>query len=362
MSRANISDRVEPGVIVRAGNQEWVIGQIPDGVEAPERIPFAGKKVTDKIVTLSALEEARLFAEQSVRKSSVIPMGQKLARSPIQSQKSSFRIPKILHDLYMQIGALFVRLARRMTRHSSFADSFRSGLIFGLALGCMSLLLFHQVDSPTRSATGMQGSAMTPASGVLTHGVAVPGIHVFGLGLGSYANLSNAEKAAKALNKKGVPGAVVHVGGKYVLLNRIAVTPRDLNSAANTFKKKQVSSAIVPIDIPAHKYPALPSASAADLSQTSSWLASEVSALVTMASFASDGGRQADAAHAYENANALYPSDTVISETGLGVALSQLQKAVQEGNAALVKGDKQGTMICVMRGYQVLLDSQELNS
>jgi hypothetical protein len=372
MSAANRPNSVEPGVIVRAGNQEWVIGQIQENVEVHVGVqngiragthteaPFAERKNTEKIVTLSALEDARRTAERNIRKQAAMPEEQKRSLNDNRLSKMRFYFPLRFHHFLIWIGALFVRLTTRITRHSTISDSFRSGLIFGLALGCMSLLLFHQVASPGRTDAGLRDTVGTPTSGVLTRGIAVPGIHVYGLCIGSYTNSRAALLAAKTYSAKGIPTAVVHLD-KYVLLNQIAVQSRDLNGLVKSLKSNKVPASILPIDAPAQSYPVLPSASAEDLSKTSSWLASETSALVTLASFATDGGRQVDAAHAFQNANALYPSDTVISATGLGVALSQLQKAVEDGNSALAKGDKQGVKTCVMRGYQILLDGQGSN-
>src|SRR5579875_1688014 len=188
-----MNSQQQTGTIVRVGNQQWVVGE---STSAPPQ----DTRSSDKLITLSTLEENRQLANEYIqahankRKSEFRPR--------FSGRRRSFQ----LWDKLVLMAQAASRLLRKYWlilgitgRYQTVKESFQGGLIFGLALGCISLFLFHQVHPNTlQTEVGTQlGATFEPTSSNLS--IMVPGVRLYAVNLGQYQNPHDAEAQRQAL-------------------------------------------------------------------------------------------------------------------------------------------------------------------
>ncbi len=346
----NLKNRNDVKVTVRIGNEEWVVGQVPVSVE---------KQCPDRVLSRSLLEENRKAAKCRIQEQRIVPITGRVMPQSSESSTVFSVLKKFLQATFSSRIQKTAQVVVSITGQSSIRESFRGGILFGMVLGCASLLLFHQLDNPSRTNMNFSKSISVVSPPIMARTITAPGLRGFALSVGNFETEHEAIVRKQRFAAQGIQTAVMRVHG-YQLVNRITLQEEDLQQMVRTIGLKQARISIVPIAIPPKQYPVFPTTSDADIRKVTAWLSSEVSALIALQAWAADGGRQEDASKSYQNAAGIYPSDTVISSTGLSAPLGQLRQIVNTAYSAFLEGNKQKTETAVVNGYQILLNWQNL--
>lgn len=287
---------VRQGVLVRVGETSWVIA---------EREPAEEPMLT----TATAADQA------------VVPL------QTGSSTTGPGRARGTRWDRKRDIGPDVDHQERRALRSSahvrpSIRESFRMGLVFGLALGCLGLIVFHQMPS-AKAVTATKSSAWPATSALTGPAVTLPATQVYGLSVGVFPDLTSAQVAQARVHNAGVNTVIYPVsGGRQRLLAGIADQPADLQSTLKQIENKHLFAQTVHLITSAKSTPTLPSISKAEGDRISKWLSAEMGAQNALTGALADGEPARDAAAALAQAKRLQPSVQTLSNTGYGSLLN----------------------------------------
>lgn len=353
--QAEATNRTVQPLVVRAGGQQWVIAREPletmadNGQHSPDQdgapeldeegLPGAARH------SLDWLERIRDYVH-----SNVAVVYEKLVTSLDLLVQHEFPKPKVVGS---QSRAWALASVRR------FRDSFQSGIIIGLVLGCLSLVLFHQMNSGSRASVVTQPGTSVTIPNYRSLTVTVPAGHLYALQAGNYSSQAAAQATQLRLSKLGVP-TVIHQGtgpgqaaNTYTLVAGVAFYSQDLNSLTSRLAILGIKSQAVPYTWNARQVSLNSWAVSKNLSDSiTRWLSAEVSALNTLTAFAADGGVQQDATTAYQYSQSIQPPVQNLQGFSQGKSLLQLSSATKQAFAALGAGNKQQADIWAAQAYE----------
>ncbi|MCL6598484.1 MAG: hypothetical protein K6T81_07045 [Alicyclobacillus macrosporangiidus] len=325
----------EPPLIIRAGGQQWVVRRDGSwqqgdagGAPAPKRAPARGpaREGSSRFRRgLGWLAEAvdRLWADGDEAGAS------KADRSFFDRDRGPGRNSMRTAERRGVRG----RTARREQGRRGLRDAFQAGLVFGMGLGCLSMVLFHQLKPDLR----VEASAPSASSAVETvagPAVQLPALRLYVLQIGSYSTEAAAEEHRQALSKQGVH-TVVHSGGTYQLWADVSLRQGSLQDELKTLEGKGVHGSVVFVGWKAHPLAAPAGASEAAVARVNGWLSEATGALNALVGALSDGGLRQDALTACQTAEAHLPAASDWGETGYGERLKSFSSHLQAAATAL---------------------------
>jgi len=247
-----------------------------------------------------------------------------------------------IHRTADEFGQVYATQSPKKLKHS-----FQTGMITGLALGCLSLFLFHQLQTPLiQPASAVSAYTGNPLAMSTGAAVRVPGIQFYAVTLDKSA--SNLKK----MNQQGIQLAASATGD--YLIYQLAVSATGANHIATVLSQNGIHAQIRKLQQNAHPLPTLPGTNASIAVTASRWIASTTSALTTMVASLSDGAHAADAKVAFQASEAMYPGDTKIAQTGFGQQVYALHQAMKSAYQAFQNGNQAIAKTAMVEAYQRL--------
>jgi hypothetical protein len=234
-------------------------------------------------------------------------------------------------------------------------DAFQVGLIFGLAMGCLGLILFHQM--PSAPAAGNVMSSAWPTTAALSGPqIVLPATNISAVEVGTYPNASAAAAAQTQFKQKGVQTVLYpNSAQKEALIAAIAMQPGDLQDTSASLQHRGISAQVVQLSMPTKAEPTLPALTKAEGQALTRWLSAEVSAMNALAAWMQDGESERDASTAYTNANKIQPSAQSLAKTGAGATLNGLvQQFADAYHDAANSTSHSAAMTHLMTAYSLL--------
>lgn len=215
-------------------------------------------------------------------------------------------------------------------------ETFQFGLIFGLILGCLSLLLFHQLE-PSRvyPSSAKADSASTVLAG-LSPGFTLPSIHMYTLQTSPYETMKAAMNAQSVLGKQGIR-TVLHHDQAYTLWCGLAIHSESLRSAKDRLAQVHVRATVTKVGWNAQSVTGPSGENKATASQVSRWLSAYAGSLTALTGQLADGGVAKDADRAYQTEKSLRPAPDVFAATGYQTDLTAMTQAL---DAAVFESQK----------------------
>jgi hypothetical protein len=243
--------------------------------------------------------------------------------------------------------------SRPRQRTSRIRETFQFGCVFGLLLGCLSMILFHQMEpnlTPDARSTKADGVVLSSS----VHSFELPAVKIQLLQSKPVSTRAEADHRAAALNQHGVP-AVVHPQGKqYVVWTAAAVRAGHLQKWASASSSNGLDVQPVLLNLSVETVPALSGSNAKSLAEVSNWLSLSAAALKSLTAVQSDGGLPEDAYTAYDTARQQLPSPDAFAETGKGELLTAYSQELDSAFAAYRKQQLQDAMRHTLLAYDLL--------
>jgi hypothetical protein len=334
----------EQTTLVRVGNQSWRIGpdssddlQMPNGSQAPfiNAGPLTRSAVSLQIKSVDQRSKGLRGVIQLFLKSIVV-----------------------IQSFVERVGKWLSQSVNRQVKRipQTFRDSFQIGAIFGLALGCLSLFFFHQMQPSASAESTPKVSSLSPSTGVNVpvpvpvpshSGIQVPGFTFYSLKFGQFANKEEATRLEQKLRQTGLGVRLEVSHGSWSVLSSIAVQANDLLPLAHKYSiwKPQIyrmtqMSQVIPV---------LATTSMTTANKTEQWLSVEGSALLALTAVVSDGENLSDAKAAYANQQRLYPGDDMIATTGLSMWVVELSQQMAIAYSAAMNHQTQTAQAALER-------------
>ncbi|MCF8563550.1 hypothetical protein LLE49_02210 [Alicyclobacillus tolerans] len=359
-------------IIVKVGGQQWIVDE--SGVAQPL------ESNQEKVISLKSVQEAmyettRDHQRRRAKSTSRQPNPSSLrpwAHSVVAHVKNGW---KAFHtQLFNSLGRLlehegsgpmdnpsaqrpsaekstsFARVTNHRRGRKPLRDSFQTGAVVGLILGCLSLVLFHQLEpnlSRQASPTPTNPSISLPAS----NGLVVPAVHLYALQAGSYPTSTQAQTAVKLLSRHGVK-SVIHSGKNYQVFSSIALNPGDLNKLAGNLKKMGFPAAVVPWSWEAATASTANWPHPNSVQDTSRWMFAQVSALNALTGSLMDGEPNRDVSAAYTAAAKIQPSSTQVQDTGDASQINRLHVDAQQAYQQFSQGHHTSSMYYDIQAYE----------
>jgi hypothetical protein len=232
-------------------------------------------------------------------------------------------------------------------------ETFQFGCVLGLLLGCLSMILFHQMEpnlSPDVRSSTADGVVLSSS----VHSFELPAVKIQLLQSKPVPTRAEADHRAAALNQRGVP-AVVHPQGKqYVVWTAAAVRAGHLQKWASASSSNGLAVQPVLLNLSVETVPALSGSNAKSLTEVSNWLSLSAAALKSLTAVQSDGGLPQDAYTAYDTARQQLPGPEAFAETGKGELLTSFSKELDAAFAAYRKQQLQEAMRHTLLAYDLL--------
>lgn len=303
-----------------------------------------------------SVQDAEQVAESKANSGVTVRVGEKSwvvgdfsVSEAVQAVTTGRAVPEVAREQVKQ--GVFQPLRRPTLR-----DSFKMGLVFGLAMGCLGLILFHQMPAMAGAAAATPVGAAWPGSAAMTGSTVVtPAVNAYALSVGQYPNDTSAQAAHSKLEHSGVASVVFPESlSRRTLVVQMATQASDLATEANVLRHHNIHPTTIHLATTVRTIPTLSSTSQKDGSRISKWLSAEVSAANTLMASLSDGETVRDAQMATEKALQLQPSAAVLGATGYGTALQAVAQNVKNAEQQLLQHHTGPAELDVLSAYSAL--------
>lgn len=358
-------------VVVRVGGKEWIVG---GHAGSPPRNAESRLRTADRWDTPTSYSKTTpkppVSAPQSLqpwRTSRNTPRLSKQVLRPVwQWVQSLFRrgeytLNHLAEPRPSGQATRFRRTPARRGRAGKMANSFRTGIGFGMAMGCLSLILFHamqpelSVPQPERGPAPPVPTVAQPTVAQMTGTpVQIPAVHLSVIRIGSFKDFASASHALEVYRKRGIRATIFHQS-KYTLVPTAAVRATDLHSFETQLSRQGLATEIVNLSVPTTSVRTSSQTTAENAEKVSSWLAAAVSAGNALIASVADGAPERDANQAFRTAEKQLPTAATLAATGYGHALKQAEAHLTGAFTALHKADKSTAMGEVLEFYSVLI-------
>ncbi|WDL96989.1 hypothetical protein [Alicyclobacillus sp. ALC3] len=266
----------------------------------------------------------------------------------VQAVTTGRAVPEVSHEQVKQ--GVFQPFRRPTLR-----DSFKTGLVFGLAMGCLGLILFHQMPTMAGAAAATPVGAWPGSAAMTGSTVVMPAVSAYALAVGEYPNDTSARAAQSRLEHSGVASVVFPDSlSRRSLVVQMATQASALSTEANVLRRHNIHPTTVHLASSVRTIPTLSSTSQKDGTRISAWLSAEVSAANTLMASLSDGETARDAQMATEKALQLQPSAAVLGATGYGTALQAVAQNVKNAEQQLLQHHTAQAELDVLSAYSTL--------
>lgn len=245
------------------------------------------------------------------------------------------------------------RSAKSNRRRARMAESFRVGLGFGMALGCLSLILFHQMrpNLPLPQDHSVQPAPIR-ATVVKMTGIPlqVPAVHLSVLEIGEYRSHDAAAAARGKYSKRGVSATVIGTS-PYRLVVDAAVRSGSLRAHEARLHKQGIPASVHTVVVPARSVRTASTATTADVHALSTWLGAAASAANALVAVLSDGAPERDALAAYRVSLSSWPKPDVLAASGYADNLTKAGRALREAFDAMKRDNGQAAISDLLNFY-----------
>ncbi|QSO45919.1 hypothetical protein [Alicyclobacillus mengziensis] len=245
------------------------------------------------------------------------------------------------------LSALRARLPRRTESSSPMAvwrNYFQKGALVGLMLGCISMVLFHQVALPasvstlTGAGTPSEPTVVNLSSGTKLS-VILPNAKVFVLKFGPYTTKTAAVNVLKTLQQSGRAAAIVQDSSGFEVWAGVALSSQ---AAQTAFDVSKLTAGIGKPSLLSLTWPATPLQTTTVVSRqgtaaVSKWLASLASVLTVETGVVSSETAYRDASQALQNADKQMPPASVWASGSTPPVFAELNRRVSTALSLLAK-------------------------
>jgi hypothetical protein len=338
---AHSLDKPRPGITVRVGNREWMIPTSNNQAETEANVHSAMPRAEERDETVTAGEPAWT---KRIPPSLLRPVEDVLsADSEPQAYRSQHSNKRTVHPS--------VTRSRVRQRARRLRETFQFGCVFGLLLGCLSMILFHQME-PNLSSDVRSAATDSAVLSTSMHSFDLPAVKVQILQSKPFGNRSDADRQVASLNQHGLPAVVHQQGRQFVIWTAAAVKAVHLKKWASASNGVAVQA--VPLNLSVQSIPALSGSNPKSLADVSNWLSLSAAALNTLTAVESDGGLPEDAYTAYDSARQQLPGSDILAETGKGDLLKQFSRELDTAFSAYRKQQTQEAMRHTLLAYDLL--------
>jgi hypothetical protein len=325
-------------LIIKMGGRQWVVG-------GENAIPVEVGK-TEKLISLSTWSAVNPLRAESTPAENKPRLSQWVAG---YLDKLSTTLDGLLgfrrtdahegNEVSAKNGATLQALRENLAVSKvrrSLRDTFQFGLTLGLAMGCLSVFLFHQLEPNHVYISGSPSNQTSTVLTGLSPGFTLPSVKLYTLQSSPFASEKEAVNAQSELNKLGI-FTVVHGTQTYTLWCSMAIHNGALKSLKDNLAKAGLKAAETKVEWNAQTIAGPSGESQSTASQVSRWLSASVSSLTTLTGVLSDGGVDRDATQAYATEKSLRPTADVLASTGYEKELNEL---VRDMDAAMTEYQK----------------------
>ena len=331
---------------MKSGGQEWVVGGERSEDAFARQVPLEDKfQVTDSPPVVDTVQFALRDGWHRLQARVMGALDHLLQQTSTPSLDIDTKGQSRLHGKFFY----YIR------------DSFQTGLLVGLTLGCLSLVLFHQMNGTTAVQNSTIQTATTSSYtnyGATPMGITVPGVRLFALEDGPFTTLTSANAEAAKIAKLGIATTVhsVHpVSGQtsYALLADVSIYATDLDGVKNRLRKLGVPAKVTLLSWNARAVPIQSFAQNRTLADSvSHWLAADVSALTTLTASLSDGVAARDATTAFKYSASIQPSRSEIASLQQNSTYLSLGTLTEQAFAKAALGQRDAAMHLVLDAYE----------
>lgn len=251
-------------------------------------------------------------------------------------------------------------------------DAFWRGCMIGLALGCLCMVLFHQLQPSALAASiglkdgadSLPGAATTlttrsvPA-GYVSH-LELPGATVYVIEQGPFKSKQLAQQAIKG-KPTGTTGMVVG-SGPYQVWFAAAMTQQAAGKSLHTIQANGITARVVPLPWRTQLVTVPIVVNPSQQAELDRWLAAEVSAIRVLTAAVSGDTAVADAVQAVQNAKATAPSASLWLDKSLPASLPSLRLDVNQALIHLQKNQRDAAQQSVLDAWSQLNDLRAMTS
>ncbi|MCL6592498.1 MAG: hypothetical protein K6T31_00855 [Alicyclobacillus sp.] len=354
-SRRITWDAQQPPLMVKANGKQWLV--TPDG-----RVEQVGSDAPVGAREWSQAAWGDRRQREEPQPSQVHPQGRRavaaagLGRRPWTRQVMNVRgaLLRLWGPVRQALTVRTQALAGVTTASQpgrSLKETFQLGLVLGLALGCVSLVLFHQLrPNEARMDLTEEALSSTAVTAAVSQqqpfaGVVLPSVKVYVLRAGVFAGQQAAKDRLTLLQQHGWTG-VLHHGQQTEVWVGTSLTKAGLSRQLDQLHKLGVAGDVVTLTWPARPIPGLTGARTSAVDLCSHWLSGAASALQALIGANADGAALADAEAAYTACKRQLPSAADWAETGQAQLFAQFvrdwdgafQAAAQHRSAGVNSG------------------------
>lgn len=245
------------------------------------------------------------------------------------------------------LSAFRARLSRRAESSSPLAvwrNYFQKGALVGLMLGCISMVLFHQVAIPASVST-LTGAG-TPSEPAVVNlssrtelSVILPNVKAFVLKFGPYTTKTAAVTVLKTLQQSGRAAAIVQDSSGFEVWDGVALSSQ---AAQTAFDVSKLTASSGKPSLQSLTWPATPLQTTTVVSRqgttaVSKWLASLASVLTVETGVVSNETTYRDASQALQNADKQLPPASVWANGSTPTLFAELNRSVSTALSLLAK-------------------------
>ncbi|KPV43225.1 hypothetical protein [Alicyclobacillus ferrooxydans] len=230
---------------------------------------------------------------------------------------------------------------------TTWSDHFQRGALAGLVLGCLSLILFHQVTLPAASAASsgqVENSssnvrpALAPSSAFQ---VTLPSAQVYMMEFGPFRTTTAAHTAEKQLGQAGVTAEVIQNSNGYSVWVHAALARQDAVKMPVKLSSSRAKSSVDMVGWAAESLPTTLVDTGAGSAAANQWLAEVVTALRVETGAAAGETATRDVLQAVKNANKQKPADSIWSAGSVPASFGALDNDVTAASTLLSRNETQ---------------------
>lgn len=334
--------RRQPPVIVKVGPQQWILNHGDDAVN-----DTIYHDDVDEGWDSSDVERQSPITSRFPNLSRRLTEMEDAAVRLFQSDRES--------DAKGEQRAVPARQHRKRLR-----ESFEVGLIIGLILGCISLVMFHQVEPSTIQA--VPSAKLVEAAG--SRKVTMPAVTLDRVVAGTGLSPKQAKSVQDSLKNHGISSSLWRGKHGYDVVTAVSMGSADLQAKA--LQTTRISGSTRAHIETYHRAAAAVSVgsnlSQPDAEKMSEWLSAVGGSLNTIIAVSADHASVRDAAAAYHSAQQLMPSQALLKRSGYSVQLTQLVAAWQSAYSALSKRQNTAANIQAMNAVGQILQIEYVSA
>jgi len=348
-------------VLVRVGQREWWIGEDDDRCEPDLKSSVNGDGHETK-VPLQLLS----LSKHPVRNdgNGIVAWLQYVIKTCELKIWNSVLWVKASHRLESFLR--FNTNLRKQDSRSTSLEIYQVGAITGLFLGCIAMIMFHQIQPAELRASQKPTSHVQTTNTGLAIGtidgpaITIPYISIDTLELGTFASRSEVIHAKNKMLRFGVHAAVIH-GHTFQIIVGSALFDSGLSGLAKGLRAHGEAYHMVRLHHEAALVPTLQSCTLAQSDQINKWLSAETSAADAIVAATVDGGNIRDAETVHAMSLHLQPTSNVLSQTGHD---RLFERTVTDINEAFIDNQKHNPALAsedITDFYATLLEIDDLS-